>query len=115
MPIPIFGMRHEGSLRDFVMRRKQGLPAELNREKLKVWLANAHRYVLVGSDWVQGKIILSNDSNPTAVPPSYTVEDITGIGPRTSVTSTEAPLTNFFHCCRRAMRSRQTRGTDPCG
>lgn len=91
---PIIGMDRNGLLTDRVVRRRQGLPAELRTAKLEDMTATARNYV--GTNWVMTDIRVTTDANQVPIAPGERISETVANGRKSARFVSRAPIHNFY-------------------
>ncbi|WP_121114392.1 ABC transporter permease/M1 family aminopeptidase [Croceibacterium ferulae] len=92
---PQIGMNRASLLRDRVVRRRLGLPAELRMAKLEDVSARQRNYV-GDADWVRSDITVATDAQQTPIAPGRRVSDTVSDGRRSARFVSTAPILAFF-------------------
>ncbi len=93
---PMLGTHRSNFLSNPVVRRRQGLPAELRMPKLEDEGAGYNSYLRPDSDWVDSDITVSTVADQTPIAPGYVVSDVTKEGRRTVHFRSDTPIQNFY-------------------
>jgi len=93
---PMIGAHRTNFLSNPVVRRRQGLPAELRMPKLEDENAGYNSYLRPDSDWVASDITVSTVADQTPIAPGYVVSDVTKDGRRTVHFRSDTPILNFY-------------------